>query len=497
MISEMKYRNRLLQQQSTVRILYATVVIAILFATATTSLSQTTEEIAENALAATVYLEMQGSNGLTLGIGSGFFVRPDLIATNFHVIQGAVRGTAKLVSKDTKYTIEGITATDVDNDLVLLKVIADGIKPLSLGDSDAVRIGAQVYVVGNPKGMEGTFSDGIISSIRRADVQTRFQMTAPISSGSSGGAVLNRKGEVIGVSVSAHQDLDAQNINFAIPVNKLKELLTRAETAKPLTQGSKPISTKTYFNWGNRKSDLGDYAGAIADYTQAIRLTPDFASAYYNRGIAKAALGHYIAAIADYTETIRLKPDHASAYYNRGIVKRKLKQYDAAIADYTETIRLKSDHASAYYNRGIANSKLGKYFAEIADYDMTIRLKPDHAKAYNNRGIAKANLKQYSAAIADYDIAIQLDPDDASAYYNRGVAKANLEKYKIAMTNFDIAIRLKPDHAKAYHGRGLMKALLGRTSEAKQDYQTALKLAKEVGDKSLIETINQLLKDAN
>ena len=491
----MKYHNRLSQQQASARILYATVVVVILLTTTTTSLTQTTEEIAENALAATVYLEMQDSNGLMLGIGSGFFLRPDLIATNFHVIQGAERGTAKLASKGTKYTVEGITATDEDNDLVLLKVIAQGIKPLSLGDSDTVRIGAQVYVVGNPKGMEGTFSDGLISSIRTENDQTRLQMTAPISSGSSGGPVLNRKGEVIGVSVSIHQDLDAQNINFAVPVNKLKGLFTRAETVKPLPQGSKSIPTKTYFNWGNKKLDLGDYAGAIVDYTQAIRLKPDFASAYYNRGIAKKELGQYIAAIADYTETIRLKPDHASAYYNRGITKRKLEQYDAAIADYTEAIRLRPDHASAYYNRGIANSKLGKYFAEIADYDMTIRLKPDHAKAYNNRGAAKANLKQHSAAIADYDTAIQLNPDDASAYYNRGVAKANLEKYKTAIADYDIAIRLKPDHAKAYYARALMKIILGYTPEAKEDCQTALKLAKETNNDSLIVDIKSLLRD--
>ena len=478
-------------------ILYTLVVVIMLVTTATTLPAQTTEEIAENALAATVYLEMQDNNGLTLGIGSGFFVRPDQIATNFHVIQGAARGTAKLVSKRTKYTIIGITATDEDNDLVLLKVISHGIKPLLLGNSDTVRTGAQVYVVGNPKGMEGTFSEGIISSIRREGTQTRFQMTAPISSGSSGGPVLNRKGEVIGISVSVHPDPDAQNINFAIPVNKLKKLLTRAETATPLRQGSKSIPAKTYFNWGNKKSDLGDYVGAIADYTQAIHLKPDFASAYYNRGILKVELGQYTDAIADYTEAIRLKPDHASAYYNRGIAKRTLEQYDAAITDYTEAIRLKPDHASAYYNRGIANSKLRKYFAEIADYDMTIRLKPDHAKAYNNRGIAKATLKQYSAAIADYDMAIKLAPDNASAYHNRGVAKANLEAYKTAISDFDMAIKLKPDHAKAYHGRGLMKALLGQNSEAKQDYQIALKLAKAVGNESLIVTIDQLLKDSN
>ena len=70
-----------------------------------------------------------------------------------------------------------------------------------IGDSDKVRIGETVYVAGNPKGLEGTFSDGIISSRRDKDTTERLQMTAPISPGSSGGPVLNKKGEVIGVSL--------------------------------------------------------------------------------------------------------------------------------------------------------------------------------------------------------------------------------------------------------------------------------------------------------
>ena len=73
-----------------------------------------------------------------------------------------------------------------DNDLALLKVTAYGIKPLSLDDSDTVKIGETVYVAGNPKGLEGTFSDGIISSRRDTYTKERLQMTAPISPGSSG-----------------------------------------------------------------------------------------------------------------------------------------------------------------------------------------------------------------------------------------------------------------------------------------------------------------------
>ena len=102
----------------------------LLFCLTNSATAQTVPEIAEKALAATVYLEMQDSTGKTLGFGSGFFVKPNLIATNYHVIAGAASGTAKLVGKYTTYKIEGFTATDEANDLALLKVSAYGIKPL-------------------------------------------------------------------------------------------------------------------------------------------------------------------------------------------------------------------------------------------------------------------------------------------------------------------------------------------------------------------------------
>ena len=178
----MKHQNKSLWQ-----LLLITPAIVLIFCTISTAPAQTVPEIAEKALAATVYLEMKDSNGKTLGFGSGFFVKPNLIATNYHVIAGAASGTAKLVGKSATYKIEGFTATDEDNDLALLKVSAYGIKPLLLGNSNAVRIGDTVYVAGNPKGLEGTFSDGIISSRRDKYTKERFQMTAPISPGSSGG----------------------------------------------------------------------------------------------------------------------------------------------------------------------------------------------------------------------------------------------------------------------------------------------------------------------
>ena len=218
------------------------------------------QEIANEALPSTVLLEMEDANGQPHGGGSGFFVREDEIATNFHVVEGAYKGSAKLFGQDEWYEIEGYTDLDVDNDLIILKIklpdqtIVDT-SPLLLGNSDNVHTGDPVYAVGNPVGLEGTISDGIISGIRHRDPSQdipnkRIQITAPISPGSSGGAVLNTKGEVIGVSVSGMSSLRpissqspqdgqyinvAQNLNFAIPSNYLTELLQHSDERNSVT----------------------------------------------------------------------------------------------------------------------------------------------------------------------------------------------------------------------------------------------------------------------
>ena len=397
------------QKKSLYRSIFVTLTALLIFCFISATPAQTVPEIAEKTLAATVYLEMQDSNGMTLGFGSGFFVRENLIATNYHVIAGTASGTAKLVGKSTTYKIEGFTATDEANDLALLKVTASGIKPLPLGNSDAIKIGETVYVAGNPKGLEGTFSDGIISSRRDRYAKERFQMTAPVSPGSSGGPVLNSKGEAIGIAFMTIEG--GQNLNFAIPSLYLKTLLSLSGTVKPLSQGNHAISAETYFAQGNAKAALGQYFAAISDYDKVIQLKPDAVNAYINRGTAKAGLGQHIAAISDYDKAIQLKSDYAEAYNNRGNAKADLGEYIAAINDYNKVIQLKPDHADAYYNRGNAKLDLGEYIAAISDYDKAIRRKPDYAEAYNNRGTAKHKLGRYIAAISDYDKTIQLKSD--------------------------------------------------------------------------------------
>ena len=303
----------------------------------------TPQEIGEKALDATVLLVVTDAKDQPIGVGSGFFVRPNLIATNKHVISKAAGGVVKRVRDDTKFDIEGVMATDEKHDLAILRVSGSSVSTLPLGDSDSVSIGDVVYVVGNPEGFEGTFSDGVISGVRgsNSDNGKRLQMTAPISPGSSGGPVLNTRGEVIGVAVSSV--IGGQNINFAVPSNYLGLLIgsARKRTPKPLSEGKKSISAEAefYFLSGmTRYQQLGQHDAAIADFDAAIRVKPDYADAYFGRGAAKADLGRYDAAIADYDVAIRLKPNYADAYIGRGAAKGRSGQHFAAMSDYDVAI---------------------------------------------------------------------------------------------------------------------------------------------------------------
>ena len=204
----------------------------------------TAQEIYKKALTATVRIDKFDGGGKRVASGSGFVVRPNLIATNFHVIKGgtSTQLAAKFVNQNRVYPIEDIRAVDEIHDLAILQVSVPGVKPLPLGDSDVVEVGDDVYVVGNPLGLEGSFADGRISAIREHvswGAGKRIQYSAPTSKGSSGGPALNNKGEVIGVHVEGLRHLAGENLNFAIPSNYLKDVIPK----KP--KPSKPDETKS------------------------------------------------------------------------------------------------------------------------------------------------------------------------------------------------------------------------------------------------------------
>lgn len=444
------------QNKSLWQLSLATIAVMFLFSTINTAPAQIAPEFTQRALDVTAYLEMQDKNGNPLGTGNGFFVTSNLIVTNPQVIEGAASGTVKLLSRPTKYTIEGITAVDEENHLVLLKVNAIDIKPLSFGGT--VNSREIVYITGNRKGVEGTLSDNMVSDVSEGKTRKWFQLINRIFPDSSGGPVLNDKGEAVGVYFFSIEG--KQRANFAIPSSYLKKLIARSGQVTPLAQRKQSVSAVTYFRWGYIRSEMRDLKGAIADFSQAIRL----------------------------------KPDYVSAYNNRGIARDMLKQHAAAISDYDAVIRLKPDYVIAYNNRGIAKANLGRHEDAIKDYDKVIEINKNFLAAYGNRGRAKEAIGEYAAAMSDYNTVIRFRPDDAIAYYNRGNLQSKLKKYEAAISDYDKSILLQPNYINAYYSRGITKIELGRTLEAKHDLQTALKIVEKTDDVELKAQIQKALQ---
>jgi parallel beta-helix repeat protein len=169
--------------------------------------------------------------------GTGFAVSADgKIATNYHVIESASKIFVKLPNGRT-VGIERVVAFDKRVDLAILQVRGVTLRPLPLGDSNAVKVGQEVCVMGSPLGLEQSFSTGVVSAKRVMDGFEWIQITAPISPGNSGSPVMTRSGTVIGVATFTTRE--GQNLNFASSVKYLRMLLSR-QPIKPERPSAQP-----------------------------------------------------------------------------------------------------------------------------------------------------------------------------------------------------------------------------------------------------------------
>jgi S1-C subfamily serine protease len=219
------------------------------------------QEIAQRVFSSVVLLVMADQYGQMQSLGSGFFIDKNVVATNYHVIEGAASGYVKPIGKDSKYKIIGTLGIDYRKDLAMLSVEGN-LAPLRLNTSGDTKVGDPVYVIGNPQGLEGTFSQGIVSGIRKLGNDYILQITAPISPGSSGGPVLNERGEAIGVATATFKG--GQNLNFAIPIEYFNTLIKNISVPIQLRPQQKSATIKSFLaEMGER-----DTAGLVAENFQ-------------------------------------------------------------------------------------------------------------------------------------------------------------------------------------------------------------------------------------
>ncbi len=167
----------------------------------------------------------------------------------------------------------------------------------------------------------------------------------------------------------------------------------------------------------------------------------DLAVLYYNRGVLQNDRDRQI---DDYTQAIRINPNYASAYYNRGLAFRQQNRLDDAIADYSAALRIEQKH-DIYNNRGVAHEKKGDIEKALQDYGSALRLKPDYATAFYNRGNIYSDQGKNDLALQDYANAIRFDSKYADAYFNRGLLLKKMGRKDQAIADFRAVLRLDPD----------------------------------------------------
>ena len=199
---------------------------------------------------------MSYQGGIPASQGSGFFINENTLITNYHCVEGADAIQIKLAGIEEVFKGARVIKYSETYDLAIIRTTQEF--PYLLIDSlGAEKVGAKIYAIGNPRGLEGTISDGILSGKRIYEDVEYLQITAPINPGNSGGPVLNNEGKVIGVATFTFKN--SQNLNFAMPIKYIEECIDYdrtkviAKTKKKKTE--KDAISMTFFEKNGSEFD--------------------------------------------------------------------------------------------------------------------------------------------------------------------------------------------------------------------------------------------------
>ena len=420
-----------------------------------------------------VAIETFDSRGEKLSRGSGFFIESDRIVTNRHVIEGAYRAEIHS-STGTVFPVKGVLAVDAEGDIALLKIDppVPAIRPLPL-DKTSPQEGESVVVIGNPLGLEGSVTNGIVSAVRDIPTFGRIiQITAAISSGSSGSPVVNMQGQVIGLATL--QITGGQSVNFAIPSERISQLqvatMTSLADLVAVSGRNKRAKAVQFFRDGLSFLSKDDCEKALPYFEKAVESDSSYADAWAQTGFCNEKLGKHAEALEASKKAVNLRPS-AESYFNIGLANYYLKQYRDAAEAYRAAIKLDPyNSADAYYALGLVYRDWGKADEEIQAYKQAIRLRPDYTVAYERLGSRYLKSKKFNEAVEVFRQLSALKPGDAVAPNNMGEAYLELNRLNDAMEAFRQSIRLKPDYGKAYYNLGKCLLAMGNRDAALEQY---------------------------
>jgi tetratricopeptide (TPR) repeat protein len=430
-------------------------------------------ELVKRIKPSAVAIETFDAKGNTVSRGSGFFVAVDKIITNRHVIEKSNRVEIHLAN-GKKFPVKGVLAIDGEGDLALLQVELPPNMAVPLPIVQRVPLeGESIVVVGNPYGLEGSVSNGIVSAVREISGYGRIiQITAPISPGSSGSPVVNMLGQVIGVATL--QAAEGQSLNFAVPSERIAQLrigdLQTFSSLSSETQKNKRAAAERLYSQGLAQLSRDDYARAIGFFEKAAETDPNYAEAWYQAGFCYGMLGRHAEALKASRQAAKLRPDWAETYVNIGASSFALKDYKEAAEAYRQATKLDTDNADAQFALGLSLNRLNRTDEEILAYKRAVAIKPDYAAAHEQLGLAYFKQKRYSEALGAFEQLKTFKPD-AKTYNFLGESYFELGRTEESVEAFNNAVGYNPDFEKARYNLGRAYLKLGDRDSAAIQYE--------------------------
>ena len=251
------------------------------------------------------------------------------LITNFHVFGDAKSIFAEHGGRFLK--LDSIVRADRKMDVLIMSIdmeadkdLFDRMPDLKIANDDKMRIGETVYAIGTPFGYENTITDGIISGLRASDDSSRnyIQISAPISTGSSGGAIVNAKGELIGISTFIIAGEGVQNINFAIPISDV--LTFDPKAVRDISEG---MSGSDYFKTGYQYFMANKFSLALPYFQQVNDISKNsYSPSLYYTARCFEELNQPDSALLYFKRTVMVEPRDAVAYL--GIARMYLERGD-------------------------------------------------------------------------------------------------------------------------------------------------------------------------
>ncbi len=393
--------------------------------------SQHTEEI----IGTTVLLKKKYTVDKSIALGNGFFIEPDKIVTNVHVLAGASTITVKCVETETTYTVEGIIAFDDINDLTVLKVAEEG-TPFPLGNSKKVRKGEQVCLLGNRKNKTDRV-EGTVYSITNSGKHIVVEFNITDGKGYSGSPVLDTKGKVIAIVSSGDVSVDdSESIKgTGIASDLLKSLLNETDGVESIDSWQKRPRIQAYVKSYDASNcrEHGDIKGAIAHYDDAIRLNPDLANVYLNRSSVMYSLEKQDEYLLNKLSAYKLNRERFSLTRFGLFFSWQLRFIRISLASSLQKFLRKLAGESTWFEgqakarfhlakRRIENGEISDvlniYQTIIDEFTEVINRKPIEEKKKH----LYAARRLYKEAIVHLSEVIQQKPKRAISYYHRGKA---------------------------------------------------------------------------